>query len=403
MTRDSTCLYGLLGVQPGAPPESIAAGWKQMALKHHPDKGGDAEHFKKVRHAYETLSDPIKRKIYDRFGALGRAAPTEHRKPTAGPTQFSLFNLFRRGAQRTTKASEPTGLPKSPSLTMHFGVTLEEMFNGTSKRITMKRQIPCLACNATGCQPGFEQRECLTCDGVGQRVTQRRVPSDVPGAVVQYEQKQMICPTCDGMGIMIAHDQKCLACKGHRMTPEKNNFVIDIAPGSREGDEIVIEAVGDQLPGHSAADLIVVLQQKPHARFKRTRDDLAVVAKISLLEALTGITVFIKHLDDRWVKVKGEPCLVYNTQSMLAVSGEGMPRKGSPLLRGTLFVLLEIEFPRDNSFTPKQIEILKQVLPPLSTRSDDIPDPTEYAADVASIRMERYAARKKEGEDDDDE
>lgn len=49
---------------------------------------------------------------------------------------------------------------------MHFGVTLEEMFNGTSKRITMKRQIPCLACNATGCQPGFEQRECLTCDGV---------------------------------------------------------------------------------------------------------------------------------------------------------------------------------------------------------------------------------------------
>lgn len=126
-----------------------------MALKHHPDKGGDAEHFKKVRHAYEvltryrrhsatcdvcsrlqTLSDPIKRKIYDRFGALvsrrvrrslgnlelltliwkGRAAPTEHRKPTAGPTQFSLFNLFRRGAQRTTKASEPTGLPKSTRL-----------------------------------------------------------------------------------------------------------------------------------------------------------------------------------------------------------------------------------------------------------------------------------------------
>lgn len=84
----------------------------------------------------------------------------------------------------------------------------------------------------------------------------------------------------------------------------------------------------------------MVLQQKPHARFKRTRDDLAVVAKISLIEALTGnlllsvricnvcakdvsgITVFIKHLDDRWVKVKSEPCLVYNTQSMLAVSGE---------------------------------------------------------------------------------
>eukprot|EP00474_Spongospora_subterranea_P011321 CRZ11779.1 hypothetical protein [Spongospora subterranea] len=362
------CLYDVLGVKSDATQAEIGAVWRKLAILHHPDKGGDQEKFKAIRRAYDVLRNKSKRQIYDRFGmkgvSIGLFSDGYHRDSNvnvSGPSRFNLFNLFRTQSQ----PNPPNCGPKGPAVEMNLALPLEILLKGASKRIKLKRQIPCHYCRGTGCRSRISDTECLTCDGFGAHVIQLRIDKG-PDDPRQREEKRIICPTCDGLGIMVPHSQKCEYCCGRRLEPETVQVTIDIPAGSRHGDRIVINGVADQLPYRRPGDLVVVIDELQHERFRRVQDDLVITDRISLVDALTGASLLLRHLDGRLLNVKTSRKEILSSDNCIVVPNEGFPKKDFPIQKGNLYIRLQIEFPKDGAFDRHAVEVLKRILPQLS-------------------------------------
>ena len=146
---DNNRFYELLGVSKNATSDEIKKAFRKLALKKHPDKGGDPKEFAEITHAAEVLTDPDKRKIYDRFGEEGLK---EGAGASAGPTD--LFDLL------SGRARGDAGPKKPPDALFTLNVTLEEIYNGTTKKIAIQRNRVCQGCGGKGGSAVKECREC---------------------------------------------------------------------------------------------------------------------------------------------------------------------------------------------------------------------------------------------------
>ncbi|OQR92736.1 hypothetical protein ACHHYP_03304, partial [Achlya hypogyna] len=150
---DNSKFYETLGVSKDASAADIKKAFRKLALKNHPDKGGDPELFKNITVAYEVLSDPEKRELYDKYGEEGLQ---QGGGPSAGADIFS--QMFGGGMR------QQRGPPRGEDLTHPLKVSLEDLYNGKTVKLAVNRDVVCGGCSGKGGPEGAE-KVCDTCNG----------------------------------------------------------------------------------------------------------------------------------------------------------------------------------------------------------------------------------------------
>eukprot|EP00727_Mastigamoeba_balamuthi_P013475 m51a1_g8750 putative uncharacterized methyltransferase wbscr22-like (763) ;mRNA; f:85347-89972 len=255
------------------------------------------------------------------------------------------------------KATRPY---KASALVHRLHVSLEDMYNGATLRFGVRRDVPCPACAGLG---GTTTVRCPQCAGA-------------PGA-------SAFCTLCSGDGEVALPQYRCTACNGARTVKAEHCIQVKVERGMAHEQRITYSNQGDQKPGSQPGDLVLVLEQAPHARFSRSGDDLVTTCELSLREALCGYTLVVPRLDGRPLVLRSPAGKVTRPDDVLVVAGEGMPLHRKPLAYGRLIVRLRVAFPSDGSLGPPLLHLLETVLPP----ARDAPHcsaPTDRDAPIAA-------------------
>merc|ERR1740138_1590503 len=271
-SADTTKLYKLLEVDKNSSEADIKKAYRKLAVKHHPDKGGDPEKFKEITRAYEVLSDSEKRSKYDRYGEEG----LEDGGGAGDPSD--IFDAFFGGGGRRGGGGQKRR-QKTKDVEQALKVTLEQLYNGTSKKMAITRQV---IDKKRGVQ------ECRECDGRGVKVEVIRM-----GPMIQ--QMQSACRSCGGQG------------KTFKTKQDREVLEVHIQKVSPDNHKVVFREMADEHPDMDTGDVHFVLKQQEHAVFKRRGADLFIERNISLVEALCGFEMELEHLDGRKLLIKTNP------------------------------------------------------------------------------------------------
>jgi len=349
-----TEFYERLGVEPSASEEDIKKAYRKRALKLHPDRNpGDptaAEKFKELGEAYEVLSDPEKRRIYDEYGKKGLE------EGGGGPTHDprDIFDMFFGGGM--FGGGRGRGGPRRGEDSINpMDVSLEDLYKGRTTKLAVTRNVICPKCDGSGSKSGKAPAQCPSCNGTGVRVIRRQA-----GMFIQ--QMQTVCPDCQGRGQSTDPKDRCEACMGKCVISERKVIEVNVEPGMREGQKIVFEGESDQEPGVEPGDIIFIIRVKPHEHFKRRGNDLVMHKEITLAEALTGVEFEFEHLDKRTVTVKSAPHQIIRPDEIVSLPDMGMPIYRKPLAFGRMLVQFTVVFPKYEEIEHSLDEIRK-ILP----------------------------------------
>ena len=378
-----------MGIPKTATPEEIRKAHRKLVIKLHPDKGGDPEKFKEMQNAYEVLSDPKKREIYDKYGEEGLKN---------GGAEFDPFDFFGDFGPFRTRSSQNVKR-KCKAKLVELSITLEDSYNGGRKEVEYERRIVCPKCKGTGSANPDAKTTCSKCNGSGVRlIVQRHGP--------MIMQTQTTCDECNGEGKIIK--DKCKECKGKMVKTIKRKIGVDLERGVPDGHRYKMACEGDEFPEVETGDLIIEIFLNKHKTFIRKGADLIYKCEISLLEALTGVKFAITHLDGRRILIQSKPGEIIQPQTLKTVEELGMPFFNSPFRFGNLYIDFHIAFP--DKFSDEQSTKITEILNNerlnhVSNITKDIEKATfeEYNASEANSS---YKGGKKEdwkGEDDDDE
>lgn len=334
--------YDILKVSPSASESEIKKAYRKLAKEYHPDKNKDDQNanemFQKVAEAYEILSDPDKRAMYDEHGKEGL-----QQTPGNDPFGFeSFFGGMNRGRRQQ---------PKGSDLRVKLDVTLEDLYMGRTIELEVSNQQLCPHCRGSGADSKDDVKTCTVCHGTGVQIVRHQV---APGFI---QQMQHPCPSCKGQGKTIK--KKCHVCGGTKVVRGTNVLTLEVERGMDSGETIIFSRMADQLPGHIAGDLVYVLEAAPHAVYRRLESHLYTTITVSLAEALLGFSRTIEHLDGRAVVV--ERTTVTQPGQVITLEGEGMPKHHFPSEFGNLYVEVTVVLPA--SLTPDQAKALKESLP----------------------------------------
>uniref|UniRef100_A0A0N5AKM7 DnaJ subfamily A member 2 n=1 Tax=Syphacia muris TaxID=451379 RepID=A0A0N5AKM7_9BILA len=361
-----TTLYDILRVKPNATEDEIKKSYRQLAKEYHPDKNPNhGEKFKEISFAYEVLSNPERREIYDERGLDGIKEGGSG--GFSGEDLFSSlfgngpFSFFSGGSKRRR-----VGDDKVEMLT----IELEDFYKGATKPLKFSRRIICEACSGTGSKDG-DTHECFSCKGLGTKIQCRRI------AVGMIQQTTVRCPDCNGEGTRISEQNRCVQCKGAKTVMVTETVEVRVEKGMSEGTKLTFSGLADAEPGIETGDLKVVLRQEPHELFVRDDQDLIMHKKITLCDALCGVRFVVKHLDG------SEIVLVYPKGSVLepncirGVTGLGMPCYRKKGCFGNLYVAFEVEFP--DGISLKKDEDFETLATLLGGRKPTEPEPMEFS------------------------
>jgi DnaJ family protein A protein 1 len=281
-----TAYYDLLGVKPNATSDELKKSYRKMALKYHPDKNPDkeaAEKFKNISQAYEVLSDEKKRQIYDKGG---EQALKEGGMSDSGHNPMDIFEMFFGGGMGRRRKEN-----KGKDVIHQLGVTLEDLYNGSTRKLALQKNVVCDKCAGKGGKEGAVQR-CSGCKGSGSQVILNQLGAGM------YQQIHTTCRECDGTGEKINPKDMCKTCQGRKIVQERKILEVHVDKGMEDGQKITFFGEGDQSPGLEPGDIIIILEEREHALFRRREMDLFMKMDITLNEALCGFKRTIKTLDD---------------------------------------------------------------------------------------------------------
>jgi molecular chaperone DnaJ len=328
MARD---FYEVLGVSKKAPAEEIKRAYRKLARDYHPDRNPDdpkaEERFKEVQEAYDTLSDPEKRKQYDAGGMFagfgGRGAPGGGFTSDIGDIFSSLFGRRGGPGQETIHGRD---------LETEVHLSFDQAMNGTEVAVTVPKQATCATCGGSGARPGTSPTVCPRCGGRG-------IDSQSQG----FFSISQPCPQCGGRGEVI--ESPCETCAGSGRTLQRKRYRVKVPPGVREGSRIRVAGKGEDGPlGGPSGDLYVVTHVTPSPVFRQRPDgSLEVTVPISIAEAIQGATVEVPTLSGT-KRIRVPAGTQHGTVQRLR--GEGPPRPGAGG-RGDIRYRLEIEVPSD--------------------------------------------------------
>jgi DnaJ family protein A protein 2 len=359
-------------------------------MKHHPDKGGDADKFKEITQAHEVLSDPEKRKLYDQYGEKGLEGG-------GGMDASDIFSSFFGGGGGGGRR----GPKKGKDVRFRLGVQLSDLYNGGTKKLRLTKSVICTGCKGTG---GKNVRKCAGCRGSGVKMMYRQLG---PGCVQQI---QAHCDDCSGEGEVCSAKDRCKDCQGEKIKKEKKTLEVHINKGMKNGEKVVFRGESDEAPGLVPGDVVVELECAKHPDFVRQGDHLFYKKKITLLESLTGFEFTFEHLDGRIIKVASNPGTVYPHECFKCVSDEGFPTHRNPFVRGNLYIEFLVTWPEkvDN----KLFAQLKKCLPGPDPKANhcevkegaEIEEVmlTDVNMDEERYRMKQEAQQRGEDDDDDD-
>ena len=347
MSSGSKSLYEILGVSKSDSCNDIKKAYFKLARTHHPDKGGNPEHFKEILRASEILTDENKRRMYDELGVIdgenGGGMPPGFPSGNGFPFPFeiNLNDLFGGmfGNQPMGPNRGPIRKGKKPAPAVQtINITLEQFYLGHNFDININRSCFCPNCDHSGAK---SKETCKTCNGRGA-VTQ----------IVQMGPMAMHttgpCTDCQGRGERIL--EKCDKCTGSGFTQEKRTLSVKITPGTRVGETYIFpEVCSDHQSFERPGDAHIVIAEDPNdpafKLFKRIGDNfqhLETTVSLSLSESLIGCTIQIDghpgYDNGLFIKI---PAGSFNGDRY-CLTGFGMPIPGNIGKCGDLFVNITV-------------------------------------------------------------
>lgn len=311
--------YSILTLTRSAVDADVKKAYRKLSLKYHPEKNLSdqvaAEKFKQISEAYDVLCDPKKRAIYDQFGEEGLKTGIPGSNEEGGAwTQGYTFHgnadkVFRDFFGGDNPYQEYYDRVDGD---MHMG------FGGLEGRGSRKQD------------PAIERELALSLEEVFHGCTKKMKIS-----------------------------RRVMNDDGHTSSIRDKILTITVKQGWKPGTRITFPEEGDQGPNNVPADIVFIVKDKPHLRFRREGVDLVHTARVPLSKALTGYTVEIHTLDDRILHIPINDIIQPGYTKV--VTGEGMPLSREPRLKGELIIEFNIDFP--NSLTPDRKELIKRALP----------------------------------------
>ncbi|CAL9772316.1 unnamed protein product [Musa acuminata subsp. burmannicoides] len=395
---DSTRYYEILGVSKNASQDDLKKAYRKAAIKNHPDKGGDPEKFKELAQAYEVLSDPEKREIYDQYGE--DALKEGMRGGGGGHNPFDIFESFFGGSPFGVGGSSRGRRQRRGEDAIHpLKVSLEDLYSGISKKLSLSQNVICQKCKGKGSKSGASM-SCSGCEGSGMKVTIRQLG---PGMI---QQMQHPCSECKGTGETINEKDRCPQCKGEKVIQEKKVLEVVVEKGMQNEQKITFPGEADEAPETVTGDIVFVLQQKDHPKFKRKGDDLYYEHTLSLTEALCSFQFVLTHLDNRQLLIKSNPGEVVKPDQFKAINDEGMPMYQRPFMRGKLYIHFTVDFP--DLLTLDQCKALEAALPPKPASQmtdmelDECEETTLYDVNIEEEMRRKQAQAQEAYEEEDD-
>jgi molecular chaperone DnaJ len=343
--------YEVLGVDRSASNGEIAAAYRKLAVKYHPDKNkGDEDavaRFKEAAEAYEVLNDPDKRSLYDRFGHAGlqQGGGSPHFRDVEdifeafgdvfGDSLFGdLFGGRARGGRRARKGSD---------IRCDITLDLVDAARGCTRTVQFQRHERCDSCQGSGAKSGTRPETCRYCGGAG--------------SVVQSSgifRVQTTCPACRGAGTTIK--DPCASCRGEGYVLQKVEREVNIPAGVDNQTRLRLAGEGEPSPqGGAPGDAYVFINVREHPLFQREGQHLICRVPITYSQAALGSSIEVPTLDGR-----EELAIPAGTQpgDVFKLRGRGLP---DPRRRGTGDLLVQVTLEIPKHLTPRQEELLREL------------------------------------------
>ena len=325
--------------------KAIKPKYKKLALKYHPDRNPNNKEaekkFKEAAEAFDVLSDEKKRSEYDNpmsgfsFGGTGNMNMDDIMKHFH--THFGFDDFFGTRNQNT--------IQKGATIRGSVTYTLEDALNGTTKKIRFTKQKVCTTCHGTGKDEHSRVETCPHCHGTGRIIRGN-----------SFMQIQETCPTCKGQGYVVINP--CKTCGGTGLEPETVEKSFGLPKGVQDGMTFIISNDGNEVPGEGniPGDVVVILRELPHEKFKRDGNNLLMTIDVNVVDAILGGKQTVTTLNGKKVDItipKGS-----EEGTKIRVSGHGLPQYQSSYV-GDLICSIHIKIPKNLS--DKDIKTLEKL------------------------------------------
>jgi molecular chaperone DnaJ len=340
--------YEILGVDRNASDADIKRAFRKLAQQWHPDvsaEAGAADRFKEINEAYQVLSDPRRRQVYDMVGRAGlgdmggAASPFGEGFPGFGDL-FDAFFAGMSGAGGPRRSRRQSG----SDLRYDLRITFDEAVRGVDKEIEFDLLDRCSTCGGSGARAGSVPATCPTCGGRGEVRTVRQT---LLGQMVNVS----ACTRCRGEGTIV--DSPCPACKGEGRAPRRKKLRVTIPGGIDDGHQIRLSGEGEVGPrGGPTGNLYVAVHVTPHAVLRRDGTELYYELPLSIAQAALGTRARIPTIEgDEDLEIR--PGTQPGTEVRLR--GRGVPHLRRPGTRGDLHVMVRVHVPTKLSKRQRQL------------------------------------------------
>ena len=339
--------YKVLGVPRDAKAEDIKKAYRRLARRYHPDVNpGDTsseERFKQISEAFEVLSDPKKREVYDQYGYYSEQAAAGAAADAGSMFDFSRFDAanFRDvfseifSQIRSQASSTRPQAARGADIEQPISISFEDAMHGTTAKIEVSRSEICESCQGKGESSGGKST-CPACKGTGQQ--------GVQGGVT------FRCSQCGGSGKI---SSICSSCRGSGTLPRRETISVKIPAGVDTGSRVRITGKGHAgTAGGPPGDLYIITNVAAHPYFKRQGDNIYCTVPITVPEAALGAKIEVPTVDGK-ARLRIPPGTQSGQRFRLRERGAPSLRAGG--VRGDQFVDVKIILPKVISEETKEL------------------------------------------------